>query len=469
MSISRRQILVGGAALSVMRVLELGWGGKSFASEGFGPLVPDPNGLLDLPAGFSYRVFGRAGDPMYDLKRQMVGLTPGAHDGMAAFVGPRGTTILVRNHELGPSTSDNGIVIPTAQRYDAGRSGGYVRGGTTTLVVDKANTLVASWPSLGGTSTNCAGGPTPWGSWVTCEETTRVPETDPLVQERHGYTFEVAASATSPVEPIPLTAMGRFSHEALCVDPATGFVYETEDSGTSLFYRFRPREPGNLGAGGVLEAMALVEFPEGVNTASRDVGLGAGPYAPFEFPAGREFEVEWVPIERPDWGPGEESCQEQGRRLGAAVIRRGEGIWWSANDQAAYVVSTNGGVAGRGQIFRYAPNGGTRGGGTFSLHMEAPAGVDSGPEATWAAPDNITVAPWGDLVLCEDGGGEEFLWMVSKNLGVFRFARNAVSGGEFAGACFARNGRTLFVNIQSPGMTFAITGPFRPLHSMSGY
>jgi uncharacterized protein len=468
MSVSRRQVLAGGAALSAMSVLKLSWATRAVASDGFGPLVPDPNGLLDLPAGFSYKVFGRTGDQMRNLKGEVAGITPGAHDGMAAFVGPKGTTILVRNHELSPGTSDDGVVVPVGLRYDPGANGGHVRGGTTTLVVDRDNNLLASWPSIAGTSTNCAGGPTPWGSWITCEETTRTPESDPLVAKRHGYTFEVPASSTGLVQPVPLTAMGRFSHEALCVDPETGYIYETEDDGTSAFYRFRPSVHGDPTRGGVLEALKLVDYPDGVNTSSRNVGLG-GAYAPFDFPVGVPFEVEWVPVANPDPATGQPSCREQARENGAAVVRRGEGIWWSRNDDAAYIVSTNGGVAGRGQIFRYAPRAGSLGGGTLELFIEAPAGVDSGPESTWAAPDNITVAPWGDLVICEDGSGEEFLWMVSRERGVFRLAKNAISGGEFAGACFAPNGRTLFVNIQSPGLTFAITGPFRPLHSRPGY
>lgn len=463
MTVSRRQVLAGGAALSAMAMLKLGWANRAFASDGFGPLVPDPNGLLDLPAGFSYRTFGRGpngsipGDPMIGLDGTNWGPTPAAHDGMASFVGPRGTTILVRNHENSISSSDaNGVPVPMDLRYDRG-DGGFVRGGTTTLVIDGENNLVASWPSIGGTIRNCAGGRTPCGSWLTCEETTITPETDPRATKRHGYIFEVPASATGPVTPVALAAMGRFSHEAACVDPETGVVYETEDDGSSLLYRFVPAEPGNLVAGGVLEALRLKDFPDGVNT-------GGG-----SFPVGTPFECEWVPIANPDPSSSETPTRVQGASLGAAVIRRGEGIWWSTTDQSAYVVSSSGGEAGRGQVFKYSPRGGSQGGGTLELFIEAPSGNDNDPNVPWAAPDNITVAPWGDLVLCEDGAGSEYLWIVSRERGVYRFAKNALNGSEFAGATFAPNGRTLFVNIQSPGITYAITGPFRPLHSTPGY
>lgn len=464
MTISRRQMLAGGAAISAMTMLKLGFGGKAFGAEGFGPLVPDPDGLLDMPAGFSYKVFGRGpngsfpGDPMVGLDGTDWGFTPPAHDGMATFNGPRGTTILVRNHELGIGTSQF-VAAPDAMRYDpaqgtdsAGRPN-KLRGGTTTLVLDKDNNLLASFPSIAGTSTNCAGGRTPWGSWLTCEETTLSPASDPRATKPHGYVFEVPSTATGPVVPVALTAMGRFSHEAVCVDPRTGIVYETEDSGTSVIYRYRPNQPGTLAAGGVLEALRLKDYPTGVDTAT---GI----------PVGVELEAEWVPIPNPNALPGQTSTQVQGRNQGAAVVRRGEGIWWSHNDEAAYVVSTSGGQAGRGQVFKYTPR--LDGNGTLELYIEAPA---AGPDqnATWAAPDNITVAPWGDLVLCEDGGGDEFLWIVSKERGIFKFARNAQGGGEFAGATFSKDGRTLFVNIQSPGLTFAITGPFRPLHSTPGF
>ncbi len=462
MAVSRRQVLAGGAALSAMTMLRLGFGGKAFASEGFGPLVSDPNGLLDLPAGFSYKVFGKGpdgsipGDPLIGLDGTNWGTTPAAHDGMAAFTGPRGTTVLVRNHENSISSSDaSGVPVPMDLRYDKG-NGGFVRGGTTNLVVDKDNDLIASYPSVGGHIRNCAGGPTPWGSWLTCEETTITPQSDARATVRHGYVFEVPALATGPVAAAPLKAMGRFSHEAVCVDPETGVVYETEDEGSSLLYRFTPNEPRNLAAGGVLEALKVKDFPGGVNTATN-------------FPVGVVFECEWVGIPNVDPASNETPTRTQGASLGAAIIRRGEGIWWSTNDDAAFIVSTSGGAAGRGQIFKYSPRGGTLGGGTLELFIEAPAGNDSDPNVSWAAPDNICVAPWGDLVICEDGGGVEYLWIVSRERGIYRFAKNALNGSELAGACFAPNGRTLFVNLQSPGHTFAITGPFRPLHSTPGY
>ncbi len=463
MSISRRQLLAGSGALGALAVLKNVGIREALAkprrSEGYGPLLPDPEGILDLPEGFSYKAFGRLGDPMTDRLP-----TPPRHDGMGAFRGPRGTTILVRNHEMSTSSStDDGVRIPLARRYDPGNDA-FVRGGTTNLVVSRDNELLASYATLGGTFRNCAGGTTPWGTWITCEETTVVPETDPRHAKRHGYCFEVPALARGPIEPVPLAAMGRFSHEAVAVDPRTGFVYETEDEGDACFYRFRPYRWGRLERGGVLEAMRLVEFRGGVNTSNRPGETSVA------FPAGVEFEVEWVPIATVDPGAGDTPVRHQAQAQGAAVVRRGEGIWWSGFDHAFYFVSTDGGAARSGQIFRFAPaegagHGRRRRRDTLELFLEASAPDSETSPHEWEWPDNITVTPWGDLLLCEDGPGTQYLTIVSHEGEVFRFARNALNDSEFAGACFGPDGRTLFVNIYgddtTPGVTLAVTGPWR--------
>jgi secreted PhoX family phosphatase len=258
---------------------------------GYGPLAPVRDHttglpLLWLPRGFEYLSYGWTRDPMAD------GLaTPSNHDGMAAFrLGNR--VHLVRNHERREGA---GAFATASYTYDP-RSGG----GTTTLVFDPgAGAWLESYASLAGTVRNCAGGPTPWGTWLTCEETFL---TD---SRRHGYVFEVPADGTSGAVPLP--GLGRFSHEAVAVDPATGTVYLTEDRGDSRFYRFVPATPGHL-AGGRLEAMAL--------TGTLDTALAA---------AGDSWSVSWVPITEPD--PATDSVRQAAGALGAARIVRGEGCW----------------------------------------------------------------------------------------------------------------------------------------------
>ncbi|MBU7584716.1 MAG: DUF839 domain-containing protein [Nostoc sp. TH1S01] len=394
--------------------------GQPIFGTGYGALVPDPNGLLDLPQGFQYRTFSRTGELMSDGT-----LVPGNHDGMAAFPGPRNTVILVRNHELSLTSSSR---TQGPRPYDINAAGG-----TTTLVVGPNRQLIKDFVSLSGTIRNCAGGPTPWGSWISCEEDVTRPSPTGAIQY-HGYNFEVPASATSAVKPEPLVAMGRFNHEAIAVDPRTGIVYETEDRGDSLFYRFIPKVPGNLKAGGTLQALKIVGQPPGINTSNSG------------FIPGQKWGVEWVTIPNPNPLDGD-TVRLQGRDLGAATFARGEGIWYGNGE--FYFCCTSGGAAQAGQVWRYIP-----------ARETIELFVESQSRDVLDMPDNITVAPFGDLILCEDGDGDNFLRGVTPKGEIYNFARNALNDSEFAGACFSPDGRTLFVNIQTPGITFAIWGPW---------
>jgi hypothetical protein len=409
--------------------------GQSVFGKGYGPLIPDPNGLLDLPRGFQYRAFSRTGDVMSNNS-----LVPGGHDGMGAFAGSRGTTILVRNHELSP-TSSTKVSDLNAPVYDP-----LCKGGTTTLIIGNDRKLIRHFPSIQGTFRNCAGGVTPWGSWITSEENTSTPEENPgLVSKRHGYNFEVPANATGAVDPVPLKAMGRFNHEAVAIDPRTGIVYETEDTGDSLFYRFIPNQPDNLQAGGVLQALKLKDFPTGVLTRNRPTSV---------IPVGQPFAAEWVTIDEPD--PVRDSAPTgtrfQGRAKGAATFSRGEGIWFGNNE--LYFTCTDGGPARLGQVWRYVPGATAEDGGTLTLFVE------SNQQAELQAPDNIVVSPLGDLFICEDGSGDNFVVGVNAAGELYHFARNALNDSEVAGACFSPDGLTMFLNVQTPGITYAIWGPW---------
>jgi hypothetical protein len=441
--ICRRGFLKTGTALAALAALgRLPLASASASVGRYGPLRRDPAGIVDLPPRFRYSVLGRLGDRMDNAEP-----TPAHPDGMAAFAGLGDTIILIRNHELEPAAVDTGVVVPISYRYDRGAAA-YVRGGTTTLVVSRELTLLRCFPSLAGTVRNCAGGPTPWGTWISCEETTATPETDQRLVRRHGYCFEVAASAAGPVVPTPLTAMGRFRHEAVAIDPLTGAVFETEDEADGCVYRFLPQRAGALAASGALQALRLLDFPRGVTVTAHALGT-------------RSHEVDWVPVSNADPGPRDVPVRAQAAERGAAIVRRAEGIWWSAPEQAAYIAATTGGPAGTGQILRYAPREGDRGGGTLRVVVES-AGRQAPDAFAW--PDNITVTPWGDLVVCRDGPGHAYLWMVTGHGDIAPIARNALNDTELAGACFSPDGTVLYVNIfgteSRAGMTLAITGPW---------
>ncbi|MEX2580491.1 MAG: alkaline phosphatase PhoX [Verrucomicrobiales bacterium] len=436
------------------------FGGKARAASGFsyGELRTDPDGLLDLPEGFQYRILSRTGDLMDDGYK-----VPGMPDGMAAFDLGNGRLALIRNHEIGHSRfilgpfEDNTRLpddFPTELSYDPGRHGGQpFVGGTSTLIYDTASGKVQSqYLSLVGTDRNCAGGPTPWGSWVTCEE-----PADMTTEwgQHHGYCFEVPATAEPGlVEPVPLKAMGRFRHEAIAVDPRTDIVYLTEDRSDGVIYRFLPEERKNLSAGGRLQALKI--------QGEGDHDTRNWPEGKSSFPIGERVAVEWIDLD--DVESPKDDLRLRAIDKGAVIFSRGEGMWYGSPEEvgehSVYWVCTDGGANQSGQIFRYFPSeaegtpGESDSPGELELYLEP---NDSGLLRNG---DNITVAPSGHLYICEDSSGPNRVQGVTPDGQMFAFANNALNDSELAGACFAPDGTTLFVNIMSPGITFAVTGPF---------
>ncbi len=425
---------------------ESGQGSGGLIVERYGNLIADPDGILDLPPEFAYRVFSRTGDIMDDGL-----LVPGDHDGMAAYPRQDGKTVLVRNHELSadeieksPYGTANELVgqVPLEKMFDPGLPD---IGGTTTMVYDtRTGTLESHFLSLAGTLRNCAGGPTPWNSWVTCEES--VQRAVDGHERDHGYNFDVPADAAELVDPVPLIDMGRFYHEAIAVDPKSWIVYQTEDRSDGLIYRFIPNQPGNLAAGGRLQALAIRDMPsvDTRNWVRRAVHVG------------QTLEVSWIDIVNVE--SPEDDLRHQGFSNGAAMFARGEGMWYG--NGAIYFACTNGGAARTGQIWRYIPSRfeGTTGEDIYPGQLDL--FIEPNNSNLLENADNVTVAPWGDLILCEDGVGVQFLVGVTPEGNLYKFGKNSLNDSEFAGVTFSPDGTTLFVNIQNPGLTLAITGPF---------
>jgi secreted PhoX family phosphatase len=420
---------------------------------GFGPLSHQPGDVLSLPKGFASRVISRKGDVMNDGL-----LMPGMYDGMGAF-SHQGRTVLIRNHEnvpgvkaLGPFGNNHELIgkIPKNKIYDFGNGDNTCVGGTTTLVYnEKTQKIESQYLSLIGTVRNCAGGITPWNSWITCEESSL--KAGSSLEKDHGYNFEVPATTRIGVaDPHPIKAMGRFTHEAVAVQPVTGIVYQTEDEGDSLFYRYLPNTYGKLQNGGKLQCLVIREW-KSADTRNYET------LTTDRLPEKKSFDVEWIDladVEAPD-----SDLRLRGFKMGAARFSRGEGIWYGKNE--LFFACTDGGKNGKGQIFKYTPSKfegkpeEKDAPGTITLFLE-PNDVE-----TFQNCDNLTIAPWGDVIICEDKQDPRIIgitpsgktYVIAKNIGF----RNS----EFAGPVFSPSGNTLFINIQSPGVTLAITGPWK--------
>tara|TARA_B100000378_G_scaffold275930_1_gene272838 strand:- start:708 stop:2051 length:1344 start_codon:yes stop_codon:yes gene_type:complete len=399
----------------------------------YGPLQADPAGMLDLPRGFSYRLLSSLGDAMSDG-----GSVPDKGDGMGCFDLGNGEIALVRNHELVPEDKAGG---PIAKGFDT-RDGDIVPGGTTNIVLD-ADTLEVKrqFRTLGGTIRNCAGGTTPWNTWLTCEETTTGPNKrygEGLARD-HGWIFEVPANATGLVDPVPLTAMGRFNHEAACVDPATGIVYLTEDRDDGVLYRFIPQQRGNLRAGGKLQAMAIDGLSDSRNWKAPAM------------PVQKLFEARWIDLDNVE-APLDD-LRIRAVAKGATLVARGEGIHMGTDD--LFVCSTSGGQKGLGQIFRLVPGRGRRPD-MVELFFESES------EDQFNFGDNLTVAPNGHLIVCEDQYTDivdNHLRGITPDGRAYDFGRLTMQT-ELAGGCFSPDGKWFFVNAYSPTRTVAITGPW---------
>ncbi|MGW1011647.1 alkaline phosphatase PhoX [Streptomyces termitum] len=416
---------------------------------GYGPLVADPDGILALPEGFTYRVITRTGVTRLESGE----FTPSNHDGTATFAGPRGVTYLVNNHELKGARSKWEHPVPLTEGlvYDPAAAGG------CTVVEVHRDGTVAEWVGIAGTSTNCAGGRTAWGTWLTCEENSDLAGKNGMTKD-HGYVFEVDPSdRRANRDPRPIKAFGRYDHEAVVVDPKTGHAYLTEDASgpNGLFFRWVPPKGFKHGRGrlrtlaadaGVLQAFKCIDssgrFVDDLSRATR---------------IGTVYGVDWVDV--PDRDARTTPVRKQFADGQVTRARKLEGMWWA--DGGAYVVSSyaraeSPGAAHDGQVWFYDPK-------RRTLTLKVLLGVNAAPEQDGAfdGPDNITVSPYGGLVIAEDGEGLSHLFGATDSGRTYPIARNDLNDSEFTGVVFSPDGDTLYANIQDPGIMVAITGPWR--------
>ncbi len=463
----------GVAALGPLHVLGVRAAyGQVTETAGYGPLVP--KGDLRLPAEFNYEVISRAGEPLRDGKP-----TPGIFDGMGAYPGEAGTTILIRNHENRERPGEVKVITGPGFEYDETTFGGNTklkvrrdRAGTDPVTGQQLYTyeVVERFAILGGTTTNCAGGLRDPHQWITCEEVVKRSG-----GKKHGYIFEIDARSDGPVVAVPVPQAGRRAHEAAL--ERAGVIYLTEDRSISsdpitqkrllgsCFYRYLPQPRGGgvplADTTGPLEALKL----KNESHANMDTGRAVGvPYA-----------VEWVPVpeadheddsdNRRDRVPGFTPNRVQAQDDGAAFFDRMEGMWAGPGHAKVYFDCTTGGAQNLGQVWEYDP-----GRETITLIYE------STDRTTLENPDNVVIVPQtGDILLQEDGGGDQYVRGVTQDGEIYDFAQTVTNDTEFCGACFDPDHQTLYLNQQgdrgvdesgqpTPGVqaavTYAIYGPF---------
>jgi len=493
MTFTRRRLL-GSSAAAGLGLAVTGVAGPAGAATGVAPaaavpsrrgrvlggLVNDPAGLLSLPSGFSYAVVSVAGQTTLTTGEK----SPGRPDGTGAFrVG--GAVRLVQNHELSPGAA-NPVPAIAGTVFDAGIQNA---GGCTVLEVTPEGARLREWVALSGTISNCAGGITPWGTWLTCEETEARTGTafgaNGTAAQDHGWIFEVAPADANEQHPVPIKAFGRFPHEAVVV-MRDDSVYLTEDASSpnGLFYRWTGSRGTNLKAGALQTLAPTAGTFEAMRVKNTD-GTWVDDLSRFTSAhIGRALEVSWVPV--PDRLAATTSVRKQFSTTGEVTrSKKLEGAW--GDKSGVFFAASFAGYADipalstphDGQIWyldhdrqtltlkAYFPY-------IREQHAPSPAGAwtpwtlnqqRSLPEV-FDGPDNVHVSPWGGLIIAEDGEGLNGLILWTEDGGAQRLARNDIlfqgsENSEMTGPTFSPNGSVLFANVQEPGHTFAIRGNFR--------
>jgi uncharacterized protein len=468
-----RRTFIRGAALGAGGLV---LGGRAWAAPPGNALGPVPDlrdgaVRLHLPPGFRYRSFH---DTEQGVTLADGTVLPGFHDGMATFPAPDGNVWLLRNHEV----NNPGPAVGPGTPYDA-----MARAATTTVLTTRRGEVIDSYTSLNGTQMNCAGAATPWGTYIACEETVNGPDVGPdftgvpnvPLEQRHGFLFEVPVGGQS--NRVPITAAGRFAHEAAVWDARDRVLYMTEDNFefASGLFRFLPavdpHEAGGLIDAGRLQMLRVVGRP--------NANLGVAQTN------GATYAVDWVDIDDPaptfPYTPGQPAPTSnddaisyvggQGRAQGAALFSRLEGAVWARN--RVFFAATQGGGPPESGVGPIADGWGNGSGQLWALDPRAATlrcvFQSPGPNVL-DLPDNIAVHDnRGTIVICEDGTNDNYVRALGRDGRLRDIALNRLvsSSGtpryndEFAGAAFSPDGGTLFVNIHAGNaLTFAIWGPW---------
>jgi hypothetical protein len=436
-----------------------------------GPLVDDPQGLVALPEGFSYRVVSVAGQTSLVSGEK----SPDRPDGTGAFRWRNGIR-LVQNHEQGPGAA---LPVPliAGTVYDSAALGG----GCTVIETTRDADRIAEWVGLSGTISNCAGGVTPWGTWLTCEETevkAGAVTGGATLAKDHGFVFEVAPAESGRQHPVPIKAWGRYAHEAVVVEPSGRRVHLTEDASSpnGLLYRWTGDSALREGAlqqlgptEGRLEALK-VTAPDGGHLD--DLSRITAQYI------NQPLQTSWVPV--PDRLATSVSVRKQFTADQITRSKKLEGAWGDRNGfyfDSSFAHAEDipaGSVMHDGQIWYYDYATETL---TLKAYFPYVAALHAGGDPAalrgygvtyFDGPDNVHVTPWGGLVIAEDGDGDNHLVGWSEDTGAWPLARNMINAGtaaapvynEWTGPTFSPDHRLLFANVQEPGHTYAISADF---------
>jgi secreted PhoX family phosphatase len=388
--LDRRQFLRIGSAIAAGAIVESSFFGRALADPlaahararggpgPYGPLLaPDANGIA-LPAGFRSRLLARSREPV-------------AGTGYVWHMLPDGGATF--------RTDDGWIYVSNSEMFVAG-----LNASVSAIRFDRSGEIVAAYPICEGTTFNCAGGATPWGTWITCEE------------HAQGRAFECDPTGVAPA--VERAALGTFQHEAVACDWRLGPLYLTEDQRDGRLYRFTPAGWRDLSEG-VLEVARV--GPEGL--------------------------VTWMRLRDPN--PSAVSGTPTRHQVPESTgFDGGEGVVY--HDGHVYFTTK-----GDHRVWDYE---------TRSQRLRILYDAQRDPARQLTGVDNITASRSGDLFVAEDGGNMEVVILTPEGVASPLLRIVGQDGSEITGPAFDPSGERLYLSSQRAfhvGATYEVSGPFR--------